>query len=45
MLHKSYRDDIAEKVTTDDEEAYSTLMDIVQRDFGVLGADDMDEGQ
>ena len=38
LLHKSYKDKIERLVTRADEEAYNTLMDVVESDFGAVWA-------
>ena len=44
LLHKTYKKKIDGLVKRADKEAYATLMDVVESDFGVVGADDMDDG-
>ena len=44
LLHKTYKKNIDGLVKRADKEAYATLMDVVESDFGVVGADDMDDG-
>ena len=45
LLHKTYKKKIDGLVKRADKEAYATLMDVVESDFGVVGADDMDDRQ
>ena len=41
LLHKSYKDTVKHA----DKDASNTFMDVVESDFGVVGADDMDDRQ